>query len=154
MQTRSYRPDDLPRLVRLFRETVRLVGAGHYTPEELAAWAPEDLDLGRWEARLARNTVLIAEDGGEILGFAELSAEGVVDMLYVHKDHQGRGLASLLLAELEARARDAGFDRLTTEASRIARPFFQSRGYAVLTAQKVERQGLLIENFRMEKHLA
>lgn len=153
MQTRSYRPDDLPRLARLFRETVRLVGAGHYTPEELAAWAPEDLDLGRWEARLARNTVLIAEDGGEILGFAELSPEGVIDMLYVHKDHQGRGLASLLLAELEARARDADFERLTTEASRIAKPFFQSRGYAVLAAQKVERKGLLIENFRMEKRL-
>ena len=155
MRTRSYRPDDLPQLTRLFRDTVHLVGAGHYATEELAAWAPENLDLDRWEARLARNTsFILEEDDGTILGFTELSPEGVVDMLYVHKDHQGRGIASVLLAKLEAHARGAGFDRLTTEASRIAKPFFLRRGYALVSAQKVERKGLQIENFRMEKRLA
>ncbi|MCG8594719.1 MAG: GNAT family N-acetyltransferase [Kiloniellales bacterium] len=154
MRIRPYRPDDLPRLMRLFRETVHMVGAGHYTPEELAAWAPEDLDLDRWKDRLARNRALIAEDDGEISGFAELSPEGVVDMLFVHKDRQGRGIASALLAELEAEAGKAGFDLLTTQASRIAKPFFLSRGFALLAAQRVECRGLRIENFRMEKRLA
>ncbi len=130
------------------------VGAGHYTPEELAVWAPEALDLGRWAARLARNRTFIAHDGDGVLGFAELSPEGVVDMLYVHKDHQGRGVASALLAALEAEARNAGFDLLTTQASRIARPFFLRRGFTLLAAQRVERGGQRIENFRMEKRLA
>ena len=154
MRIRSDRPDDLPRLARLFQETVHRVGAGHYTPEELAAWAPAELDLGRWEARLARNGAFIAEGDGEILGFAELSPEGVVDMLFVHKDHQGRGVASALLAALEAEAREAGFDLLTTQASRIAKPFFLRRGFTVLAAQRIERGGQRIENFRMEKRLA
>ena len=154
MRLRSYHSDDLPQLARLFRETVHLIGAGHYTPEELAAWAPADLDLGRWEARLARNRAFIAEEDGEVLGFAELSPEGVVDMLFVHKDHQGRGIASALLAALEAEAREAGFDLLTTQASRVAKPFFLGRGFTLLAAQKVERGGLRIENFRMEKRLA
>ena len=74
--------------------------------------------------------------------------------LFVHKDRQGRGIASALLAELEAEAGKAGFDLLTTQASRIAKPFFLSRGFVLLAAQRVECRGLRIENFRMEKCLA
>lgn len=153
MRIRAYRSGDLAGIAELFRETVHAVGARHYARKELDAWAPDDLRPEDWAPRLARNTSLIAEDGATIVGFAELGPEGLVDMLYVHKDRQGRGIASALLAALEARAREAGLVRLTTNASRIARPFFLRRGFAVLAAQKVERRGVEIENFRMEKSL-
>ena len=153
MRIRAYRPDDLKIIAVLFRETVLAVGAGHYRRDELEAWAPADLDPADWAPRLARNQVLVADEAGEVLGFAELEPGGLVDMLFVHKDHQGRGIASALLAALEAEARAAGLTRLTTAASRIARPFFERRGFAVLAAQRVERGGLEIENFRMEKRL-
>jgi len=153
MRIRAARPGDLPDLVTLFRETVHALGRGHYTPQELAAWAPADLRPEDWAPRLARNTAIVAEEGGEPLGFAELSPEGAVDMLYVRKDRQGRGIASALLAELEAAARAAGLIRLTTNASRVAKPFFLARGFAVVAPQQVERRGISIENFRMEKTL-
>lgn len=153
MRIRAARNGDLPGLIGLFRETVRAVGAGHYTGEQLAAWAPEDLVPADWAARLARNTALVAEEGCALLGFAELSPGGSVDMLYVHKDHQGRGVATALLAALENRARDRGFARLTTNASRIAKPFFLGRGFALVASQTVERRGVAIENFRMQKLL-
>jgi putative acetyltransferase len=124
MRVRAARDGDLPGLIDLYRATVHAIGAGHYTPQELTAWASDDLRPEDWAPRLARNTALVAEDDGTLLGFAELSPEGAVDMLYVHKDHQGRGVATALLAALEARARDRGLARLTTNASRIARPFF------------------------------
>jgi putative acetyltransferase len=98
--------------------------------------------------------VLVAEDGGHLVGFAELSPEGTIDMVYVHKDHQGRGIATALLAELESSARKTGVSRLTTTASRVAKPFFLRRGFNQLAAQTVERRGMRIENFRMEKSLA
>ena len=154
MRIRTARPDDLPGLVSLFRETVHALGPGHYTAQEIDAWAPADLRPEDWAPRLARNTVLAAEDDGMLVGFAELSPDGAVDMLYVHQNHQGRGIASALLADLEAVARDAGLTRLTTDASRIAKPFFLSRGFTLLAAQRVERRGVAIENFRMEKTLA
>jgi putative acetyltransferase len=154
MRIRAYRTRDLPALVALFRETVHAVGAAVYTPEELAAWAPADLRPEDWARRVARNRVWVAdEDGGEVVGFAELSPEGAVDMLYVHKDRQGRGIARALLGELEAAARAEGLARLTTDASRIARPFFVTRGFTLVAAQEVERRGVRIENFRMEKAL-
>ncbi len=153
MRIRAARDGDLPSLIDLYRATVHAVGAGHYTPQELAAWAPEDLGPEDWAPRLARNTALVAEDGDGLLGFAELSPGGSLDMLYVHKDHQGRGVATALLAALEARARDRGLARLTTNASRVARPFFLARGYTLLAAQSVERRGVAIEIFRMAKDL-
>jgi putative acetyltransferase len=154
MHIRAARDGDLPGLIDLFRETVHTLGAAHYTRQELAAWAPDDLRPEDWSPRLTRNTALVAEDGDAVLGFAELSPGGSVDMLYVNQDHQGRGVASALLAALEARARDAGIARLTTNASRVAKPFFLRRGFALLAAQTVERRGVAIENFAMEKVLA
>ena len=132
MRIRAYGPGDLAAIARLFHQTVHGVGARYYEREQLDAWAPGDLDPAAWEPRLARNFARVAEEDGAVVGFAELSPEGLVDMLYVHKDHQGRGVASALLAELESRARAAGHARLTTNASRVAKPFFQRRGFAVL----------------------
>jgi len=154
MRTRAARTGDLPALMALFRETVHAVGAGHYTPQELDAWAPRVVHPETWQERLARNMALVAEEPGVLVGFAELSPDGAVDMLYVHKDHQGCGIASTLLAELEAGARAKGLARLTTNASRVAKPFFLRRGYKLVAAQTVERRGVRIENFRMEKALA
>jgi len=116
MRIRPYRAGDLSTLVDLFHETVHAVGAGHYTQDELDAWAPRDLRPEDWAPRLEKNTLLVAEDDGELLGFAELSPAGAVDMLYVHKDAQGRGIASALLAELDSAARKSGLTRLTTTA--------------------------------------
>ena len=153
MHTRPYSFGDLLSIAELFHETVHVVGARHYTQEELDAWAPADLCAEDWEARLARNTSLIAEDGGKIVGFAELSPDGAIEMVYVHKDYQGQGIASALLAELEVSAQNDGIERLTANASRVAKSFFMRRGFNVLAAQQVDRRGVRIENFQMEKDL-
>ena len=140
--------------MEMFHETVHAVGARRYTEEQLDAWAPDNLRAEDWTPRLERNTALVAEDTGELVGFAELSPDGAIDMLYVHKDAQGRGIASALLAELETSARAAGLARLTANASRVAKPFFLHRGFTLVAAQTVVRRGVEIENFRMEKTLA
>lgn len=41
--------------------------------------------------------------------------------------------------------------RLWVQASLTARPFFEGRGYRVVKAQQVERRGVLLPNFVMEK---
>ncbi len=44
--------------------------------------------------------------------------------------------------------RGGGLGRLLT-----ARPFFEGRGYRALWAQRVERRGVALTNYRMEKAL-
>ncbi len=150
---RPYSSGDLASITELFRKTVHAVGIGHYTQRELDAWAPVDLPVEAWEKRMAENTSLVAEKDGMIAGFAELSPNGVVDMMYVHKDHLRRGVASALLAELELSADGRGIERLTTNASRAAKQFFLDRAFTVLARQTVTRGSVLIENFQMAKKL-
>lgn len=148
MFLRPYHPDDLEELLTLFYETVHTVNAADYTPRQLDAWAPAAPDRGRWQRTLAAHTALVAVEEGRIVGFGDIDATGYLDRLYVHKDHQGQGVATALCDALEA-AVDAPV--LTTHASVTARPFFEARGYAVVHPQQVERQGVAMPNFVMEK---
>jgi putative acetyltransferase len=73
--------------------------------------------------------------------------------MYVHPEYEGRGVASALLNCLEDAARCRGITRLFTEASIAAKPFFERRGFEVLTDKVVELRGEKFTNFQMEKHL-
>ena len=42
--------------------------------------------------------------------------------------------------------------KITTHASITARPFFLKRGYRVVREQQVERGGILLTNYVMEKY--
>ena len=44
----------------------------------------------------------IAEVDGQAVGFTDLTADGLLDMMFVHPQFQGRGIASRLLQEVEA----------------------------------------------------
>lgn len=44
--------------------------------------------------------------------------------------------------------------RITVHASRTARPFFEAQGYRLVRSQQVERRGVMLENFVLEKDLA
>ena len=152
---RLYRPGDLEELIGLFYQTVRTVNLGDYTQEEVEAWAPspESVDRGAWGKSLLEHYTVVAQREGKLLGFGDMDDTGYLDRLYVHKDYQGRGAASAMAEALEGYALGRGLRKVTVHASRTARPFFEQRGYRVLYAQQVERRGVPLENFAMEKDL-
>ena len=150
---RDYERDDTGPICRLFYETVRTVNLGDYSPEQVRAWAPEPPDPAAWQERMSGRHTLVAEEGGEVVGFAELQESGHLDMLYCRADAVGRGVGSLLYAAVEERARGLGLGRISTEASITARPFFARRGFAVLRRNTVWRQGTALTNLSMEKAL-
>lgn len=143
MRLRPYRSADLPAILDLFRNTVHTVCARDYTRSQLDAWAPAELDAAAWDASLLAHRTLVAEENGMIIGFADLGPDGYLDRLYVHRDWQGRGVASALC--------DALPDARSTHASLTARPFFEKRGWRVVKEQQVERRGVRLTNFVMEK---
>lgn len=153
MKLRDGRPGDAETLTALYRDTIRHVNLRDYTAAQVAAWAPDEIPAAPWADRLAKNRWTVAEHDGAVTGFCELEADGLVRMLFVHKDHQGRGIAKALLERIEAQARSAGLTRLHTEASLTARPVFERHGYRVIAAQTVSRGDQSLRNFRMEKPL-
>jgi putative acetyltransferase len=151
---RPFRPGDAPALLALFRDTIRRVNCRDYNPEQIAAWASDEIDPDTWAARFAGRFVVVAEDGGRPAGFADLEADGHIDRVYVSADHQGRGVGRALLAAVVAEARRSGLARLFVEASITARPFFESQGFVMLAPQVVVVRGVEFVNFRMERALA
>ncbi len=114
--------------MRLFYETVHAVNIQDYSQEQVDAWAPADLDAQKWADRQDTRTTLVAEQEGEIVGFAELEGVGHVDCLYCHRNYQRQGIGTILLNEIVAEASNRGADRLFTDASVTARPFLNAMG--------------------------
>lgn len=153
MRIRDYRAEDAAPLALLFYETVHSVNLADYTPAEVQAWAPTVPDTAYWHGRLSQGIAVVAEDDTGPLGFCLLEPEGCVDLLYVRQDAVRRGVGSALLERIEALARGLGLTRLWTEASRTAKPFFARHGYAAIAEYRVERFGVTLTNFEMEKEL-
>lgn len=149
VQLRPYREGDCPALAALFTNTVHTVNAADYTPAQLDAWAPAaGPDLQDWDQRFKDHITLVAEVEGRLAGFADLDpAAGYLDRLYVGSRFQRQGVATALCNALE----EAAAGPVVTHASVTARPFFARRGYRVLRAQQVERRGVTLANYVMEK---
>lgn len=147
MLIRKYQPSDCRELAELFYSTVHAINAKDYTREQLNAWAPETVDLESWNRSFLKNDTVVALERGLVTGFGDIDKTGYLDRLYVHRDYQGMGIATAICDRLEKRARG----KIVTHASITARPFFEKRGYCLIKAQQVERQGIVLVNFVMEK---
>lgn len=152
ISVRKYDPADADTTIDIFLRAIREVASKDYSPEQIDAWAKVD-DAEIWAEWRASRPTWLAICEAQPVGFADLKADGCLDMMFVHPDHQGKSVASLLLETVEAAARDQGLRRIFTEASLTARPFFERKGFIVLAAQTVEKRGQILPNFRMEKSL-
>ena len=151
VKLRPYQPDDAAALLSLFRDTIRRVNSRDYDPWQIRAWASDDINPADWTDRFFGRYVVVAEDAGQPVGFAELVADGHIDRLYVSADHQGQGVGRHLLEAVAAEARRLGLARLVVEASITARPFFEAQGFTVLNPQTVTCRGAEFINYRMER---
>lgn len=148
MVLRPYASRDCEEMSRLFYETVHRVNARDYSPAQLDAWASGEVDLDGWNQSFLAHETLVAWEDGRIVGFADMDKTGYLDRLYVHRDCQGRGIATALVQALEEKVPSP---RYQTHASITARPFFEKRGYEVVKEQQVFRRGQWLTNFVMEK---
>ena len=153
MKTRLYKPTDLQEVLQLFYENIHNVCVNDYTLEQLDAWAPSDPDIYRWEASLNKNHTLVVEKDGKIVGFGNVGETGYLDRLYVHKDYLNQGIATLITKQLEKYAKAKGIVYMNTAASITSRPFFERQGYLVLEEQTVERRGIRLRRYLMEKKI-
>ena len=155
VKIRKIKAEDLKPIVALFKETVHHVNARDYTPEQLLVWAPHHAHhhLDRWQSML-NNIAYLVEIGDVIVGFADITREGYLDRLFVHKEYQRQGIASMLVHKLESLLFARGGNKITTEASITAKPFFEQMGYVVVQEQNKPRLGgVTLTNFLMEKNL-
>ena len=117
MELREYCPLDCQELARLFYQTVHTANAVDYTPQQLDAWADGHTDLAAWNRSFLSHYTLVAQQEDQIIGFGDICRDGYLDRLYVHRDFQGKGIATAICERLEQRFQ---VDRITTHAWRHA----------------------------------
>lgn len=149
MIIRKYQSTDCESLANLFYQTVHTINTADYTSEQLNAWADGKVNLSEWDRTLSEHYSLVAEEDNVIVGFGDIDKTGYLDRLYVHKDFQNKGIATVICNKLE---QEVDADRITVHASITAKSFFVSRGYKIIKEQQVIRNGVSLTNYVMEKN--
>ncbi len=153
MTIRRMYPTECGKLAKLLYTSVHTLCTNDYTPEELEAWAPLNMDMKKFRLSLMRSLNLVMVDRGEIVGFVCVEGDGYVNRLFTRPDYVRRGVATALMDRVEDWARKRRLGRVRLAASKTGRPFYLKRGYHVAGAERVTRRGVEFENQIMEKYL-
>ena len=150
MMIREYEPADCEHLAKLFYETVHTINAKDYSQEQLNVWATGNIDLEVWNKSLSEHYSVVGVENNIIVGFGDIDKSGYLDRLYVHKGYQRQGIATAICNKLEQAVK---VNKIITHASITAKPFFEQRGFKVVKEQQVERNGIALTNYVMEKQV-
>jgi putative acetyltransferase len=147
-------PDDVPLLAEIFRAAIEDLAADDYNEAQQEAWASAADDEEEFGVKLASELTLVATFGGAPVGFASLSDNTRIDMLYVHPAAAGQGAGAMLCDALEKLAAARGGKELTVDASDSARGFFDKRGFSAQSRNTISVAGEWLANTTMKKPLA
>lgn len=146
---------DIEEIQSLYRNTVLVINRRDYSQAEVEDWASCGDDLSKIEDMIKTHYFIVAvNQRSQIVGFSSITPQGYLHSMFVHKDFQGKGIATMLLEEIERYAITAGIVRITSEVSLTARPFFEKKGYVVEGEQKRKANQLSLTNFRMAREVA
>ncbi|MFM5176826.1 GNAT family N-acetyltransferase [Aeromonas caviae] len=142
----------IPRLLDLFEQSVRRLGPAHYSPDQVEQWARGAHHPGL-ASQLREHHGWVIEQDDVPLGFATLSDDGHLSLLYVSPDHPRQGLGTLLLERVLAAANQMGLGSLTTEASAFSLALFLRHGFLLTGLETVERGGVQFIRHRLHCRL-
>ncbi|TXI02384.1 MAG: GNAT family N-acetyltransferase [Pseudorhodobacter sp.] len=142
----------IPRLLDLFEQSVRRLGPAHYSPDQVEQWARGAHHPGL-ASQLREHHGWVIEQDDVPLGFATLSDDGHLSLLYVSADHPRQGLGTLLLERVLAAANQMGLGSLTTEASAFSLALFLRHGFLLTGLETVERGGVQFIRHRLHCRL-
>ena len=145
---------DTVELKQLFQNTVLAINRRDYSQAEVEDWASCGDNLANIKDMIKTHYFIVAvNQQSEIVGFSSITPQGYLHSMFVHKDFQGKGIAIMLLNEIEQYAITNGIMRITSEVSLTARPFFEKRGYIVEEEQKRKANQLSLTNFWIAKQM-
>lgn len=150
---RDFSSGDEPALQVVFYSAVHTIAASDYTLAQLEAWAPARPDVDRWAMRMRTIRPFVVEEDGQILGYADLQANGHIDHFYVSGTSARRGVGRLLMERIHARAQELKLPSLFSDVSRTAQPFFERFGFLIVEHKTVIVGGVSLANARMTKDL-
>ena len=131
MKIRKATIDDTDQIRKLYFDTINNINIRDYDSEQIKLWSSGHLKIDKWKKNISEQYFIVSESDGIITGFASITEKGYLDFMYVHKDHQGKGIATKMLADLEKYADNLELKEIWAQVSITARPFFRSKGFEI-----------------------
>ncbi|MFG1172551.1 GNAT family N-acetyltransferase [Erwiniaceae bacterium CAU 1747] len=154
MKIRRFREGDEIPLLHVFFSSVHGIASRDYTPEQIAAWAPDDMDKQKWTRQIGQLQPFVVEIEGKIAGYADVQSDGYIDHFYVSGNFPRQGVGTLLMEGIHQEARRLGLSELTSNVSRTAEPFFLRHGFHIVRQGFPVCRGVTLQNALMRKALA
>ena len=151
---RPFLPADVAVLAEIFRDSIGELTSDDYSEAQQEAWAASAEDEAEFAKRLGKQLTLVATMQGSPVGFASVTGNEKLDMLYVHPGVAGHGVAAMLADALEKLAAARGAKKLTVDASDTARGFFEKRGYVAQQRNSVSVGDEWLANTTLTKTFA
>ena len=153
MKIRRFRFGDEAALFRVYFTAIHEVASHDYSPEQVEAWAPADLNADLWANRVRQILPFVVEIDDEIVGYADVQPNGYIDHFFVSGAYPRKGIGTKLMTFIHQEAKSLGVTVLTTDVSKTAEPFFLRHGFQVVERQFPVRRGVTLENTLMRKEL-
>ncbi|WP_242972911.1 GNAT family N-acetyltransferase [Anaeromicrobium sediminis] len=130
-----------------------------YYPEEVVQFFLDYHSRNNITKALREECILLIEKEGRIIGTGSL-LKNEIKRMFILPEYQGNGYGSLLLEELERRAKKEGYDTVVLDSSLAAYSLYEKKGYIPIKYNKiVTPNGQLlcynemIKTFANEEHL-
>lgn len=143
---------DITEICDLFKTTIKTVNSNHYSNNEIHAWAQGSENIPNWENRIDKHYFILAKNGDKLVGMASCIKD-YLDVIYVHHKNQGQGIATTLLNNTIRHVQDNGYDKLFSDVSITAKPYFLKKGFSIIRPQLVYCRGVYLRNYHVVKHL-
>ena len=167
---------DVPALQQLIQESVKALGAEHYSEQQIASALTHVFGV---DSQLIEDgTYFVAQVDGKLVGSGGWSKRKTlfggdqaksdstdplldphteaarIRAFYIHPRWSRRGIGTRILESCEAAARQAGFSRVELVATLPGEPLYLARGYEKAEAMQIETpDGEALPAFRMTKRL-
>jgi putative acetyltransferase len=149
---RLARSSDIAAIVEVQVLALQVLGAKHYTPEQLQALIED-----KSKPRDYLEEAFVAELEGQIVGFAAIGFSlwvVTVHAVFVHPNFARRGIGTTLLHHLILEARKGHYQTLWVTSALNAEPFYNAYGFESLYKTSIQlRSGISIPCIAMKKSL-
>jgi len=146
--------EDAAELARLHKGTIRAINKADYSQRQIEVWSKRT-NAKRFREAHPLAVRYVAIDNGKIVGFSDFKKEEPEKFwgLYVHKDHLGKGIGSILMRKMEEVAKKMGAQYFLLEATKTAKTFYEKHGFKVVKRSQHAIEDQKLDIYIMKKKL-
>lgn len=153
IRVREFHQGDELALHEVFYSAIHNIAIRDYSTEQVNAWAPRELDHALWTTKISSINPFVAIVGDEIVGYADLQANGYIDHFFVSGTHPQQGIGRMLMEHIFDIARQRSLTELSAHVSLTAQAFFEYFGFVVVEHRSPVIKGIILPNAAMRKTL-